>query len=140
MKFLVTAFGAALLFSACAPTALKANTIGVFPIEVGELWNLQIGSSPVLANFNFSLDNPPSVAKDNWLYANFKSPDPTVFGAGVIPDDQKYLILVFKRSPEQFSCVLPLSANFARAANGTGAQYQNERKVGDVPCSLSRVR
>ncbi len=137
MKLLATAFGAAFLFSACAPMGLRTDTIGIFPIQAGELWNLQVGSSQVI---EFSLTNQPTTAKDNWLYANFKSADPTLFGAGVIPDDQKYLVLVFKRSPEQFSCVLPLSANFARGVTGTGAQYQNERKVADVPCSLSRIR
>lgn len=134
------------LLAACAPTAttpVKAEAGGVFPIKTTELWSVQFNIGSQVTRVDFSLNGAPNLDSDNWVYADFKTSTPYFGGTGAVPDDRKSLILLFnadQKGASQFSCVVPMSADLTTGAKGNGAQFLNDRKIGDFACSIGKIK
>jgi hypothetical protein len=95
-------------------------------------------NAPKEIAFDFSLTGTPRLGKTNWVYGTFKTTTPALAGSAVVPNDRKNMVMVFQiSSTEQLSCVVPLTEQ-TLANKGIGAAYQNDRKIANFGCVISK--
>jgi hypothetical protein len=117
------------------------NRPGAFPINTGEQWRVEFDDARK-TKLEFSLAQAAKLGADDWWYAKFTTSSTAFGGSGLLPSDHKALVLLFKLAATgdaQIGCVVPNTSSL-NGARGQAVAYQNDQRIGNFACSLTRLQ
>jgi hypothetical protein len=132
----------ALVFTAC-PSGRGSNPGAIFPVKAGETWTAEFTVKNQKLTVGFQLDGPADFDEDGDIVADFATTGNVKGGFGYVLTKDNIFVSQFSINPADKSnllCLADNDGNLAKGVKGAGFLYQNGKKVGDLPCTLQRIK
>jgi hypothetical protein len=132
----------ALVMTAC-PSGRGSNPGAIFPVKAGETWTAEFTVKSQKLTVGFQLDGPADFDEDGDVVADFATTGNVKGGFGYVLTKDNVFVSQFSLNPADKTnliCGATNDGNLAKGVKGVGFLYQNGKSVGELACTLQRIK
>jgi hypothetical protein len=133
----------AVAITACPSGRGPGNAAAVFPVKSGETWTAVFTSNAGTATVGFQLDGAPEYDDEGDVIADFATTSNVQGGFGfVLTQDNLFVaqFIVNRQQKTALACGAQAGSNFSNPVRGIGIATQDNKRAGELNCTLQRIR